>query len=162
MDNQQNILKVTQIVPNSEGNKVRTSSDNRNYKVVRFQKETPGGLLTNAKERTRLLWEEGPMGSPGDAIYDSVQPGARVLGTIESVPVEEYFIDNPNGKYTNPETNMPANKSDRYTAVVFEDESIEQLARQNGRKIPGDTDPTQARPQEEAIDEELAEETVES
>ena len=135
--NNQNLLQITEI------GDVLTSSDDRNYRVVRFQKLTQPGVFSNAKVRTRVLWEEGPMGSAGDPLYKAIVDGkagvgSKVLGNIESINVQEYYIVSENGKYQHPETGEPANKADRFTSVVFEDESIESLARSQKHTIPGE------------------------
>lgn len=158
MDNQNNLLQVSEILEE------KTSTDGRHYRVVRFQKVTPAGVFSNAKPRTRVLWEEGPMGSAGDALYapikdGRVKVGSKVLGSIETIPVNEYFIENENGKYEHPETGHPANKGDQFTGVVFEDETIEQRARNQGHTMPGELEgfqATEAETANEEINEELA------
>ena len=148
-----------QMLQINEIGEIKTSSDNRNYRSVRFQKLTAPGVFTNAKVRTRNVWEQGPMGSAGDPLYGAIEKGlakvgSKVLGTIETIQVNEYYIPSENGKYEDPETGEPANKADRFTSVVFEDENIESIARSQGRSIPGELSV------EVAVEEEVTEELV--
>lgn len=137
------ILKITSV------SEERTSSDDRKYKLVGFQPFTSDGVLSNQKERRRTIWQEGPAGSAGDAIYPHLKVGAKVYGDIETILVEPYFIESEYGKFQHPETGHPANKVEQYTQVVFESENIETLARQNDLT-----------PQSESDEFETVEETV--
>lgn len=143
--------------PNSTGiltvNHIReekTSTDGRNYKTAYFQPQAPKGILSNAKPRGRVLWAEGPNGSAGDAMYDQIKVGSKVLGTIESIDVEPYYIPSEYGKDADPETGEAANRVTRFTSVVFEDENIYSLARSRDLTPLG-----------ESAEEQVAEETIE-
>jgi|SRR5690625_2879868 len=154
--------EVLQIVDISE---VRVSKDDRNYRLVGFIPVDNSGILSNQRIRRRNIWEEGPFNSPGDTIYpmlDKIEedlmngrPGAKVYGTIETCAVEEYFIENPMGKFIHPDTGEPANRVDQYTGVVFESETIEQQARSSGLT------PLSDRQRRTDITEEIAEELAE-
>lgn len=129
MTNQrENLLKIVSMTDE------KTSSDGRKYRTVYFQPLPRPGVLSNAKARGRNIWEEGPMGSQGDALYPHLTNangekniGAKVIGSVETVHTNEYFIENENGKFNHPESGAPANKAKTYTTVVFEDENIESL-----------------------------------
>ena len=155
MENSNNLLKITEI------SEEMTSKDDRHYRVVRFQKLTQPGVFSNAKPRTRVLWEEGPMGSVGDSLYPHisagrVEEGTKVLGTIETVEVEPYYILSENGKHADPETGEAANKATTFTSVVFEDENIKSLARSNDMTPKGEG----RQATQEEINEEINEEVV--
>lgn len=155
----QNMLEIAEI------REVKESKDGRNYRTVGFGKITPKGVYTNAKPRFRNLWEEGPYGSRGDTLYKAIEEGkakvgSKVFGSIESVEVEPFYIPNENGKYADPETGEASNKVDRFTSVVFEDESIEQLARNQELIIPGDTTEKEEVPEHEGVGELVDEEEV--
>jgi len=138
-------LTVVGVAEKDDGTFIKTSSDGRRYMTVYFQPDAPDGLLTNAKARGKNIWEEGPNGSAGDPLFNQllkedesdIKKGAKVIGEVQTVEVEEYFIPNEYGKYTHPETGEPANKANTYTSVVFEDENIVSMAENQGHKIAG-------------------------
>lgn len=145
----------------------KTSSDDRRYFTAYFQPTPPKpGVLTNAKARGRNIWEEGPMGSRGDALFPELERrqeqinngnGPQVLGQVVTVETEPYYIPNENGKHTDPETGQPANLANTYSSFVFEDESIDSLLPdgvvRKGQEVPASA----TLPDEEAeiIDEEM-------
>lgn len=114
-----NVVKVSE---------VRTAKDGRNYKVGYFQPLVEDGVFSNARPSGRTIWEQGPNESMGDPIYPHLRAGMKVYGSVETIKTKPYFIENENGKFQHPETGHPANKVEQWTSVVFERETIEQLA----------------------------------
>ena len=107
----------------------RQAKDGRNYKVGYFQPLAEDGVFSNARPSGRTIWEQGPMDSIGDPIYPHLKAGMKVYGSIETIKTKPYFIESENGTEVHPETGHPANKVEQWTSVVFERETIEQLAR---------------------------------
>jgi len=107
----------------------RQAKDGRNYKVGYFQPLAEDGVYSNARPSGRTIWEQGPMDSIGDPIYPHLKAGMKVYGSIETIKTKPYFIESENGTEVHPETGNPANKVEQWTSVVFERETIEQLAR---------------------------------
>lgn len=134
----------------------KTSSDNRAYRTVYFQEAQEAGVLSNRKPSGRNIWEEGPNGSAGDAIYPNLNVGVKVKGSIQTIEVEEYFIPSEYGKFQD-EQGRPANKATTFTSVVFEGENIATLARQAGHTLAGEAEAAALDSrQEETINEDLA------
>lgn len=166
MNNQENNkLHLTRVamVDDGDGGRthIKTSSDDRRYITAYFKPKPEGGVLSNAKERGRNIWEEGPMGSAGDSIFPvvanaNVQPNGvltrplTVLGSVQSIETDPFFIPSEYGKHIDPATNEPANKATSYTSVVFEDETIAQLARsQEGITLAGEEEAQQLEEEQE-------------
>jgi len=167
MNNQENnllLLTRVQMTEDDEGNMthIKTSSDGRKYITAYFKPKPQNGVLSNARERGRNIWEQGPNGSAGDSIFPAVaaanvQPNGflsrplTVKGDIQTVETEPFYIPSEYGKFNDPATGQPANKATQYTSVVFEDENIVSLARsQEGITVAGEA-------QAEALEEEVGE-----
>lgn len=134
-----NNAQVLRIVEMSEE---KTSSDGRQYRTVRFAPHNvEGGILSTRRPSGKNVWKQGPPngmdddGNPvfsaGNPIYDVMQVGSLVTGSIETVKTKPYYIESENGEYQHPETGHPANKAETWTSVVFEGENIKTLARNN-------------------------------
>lgn len=159
-------LEVVDVMKDDNGEILKESKDGRRYMTVYFRPVPPPGLLSNAKPRGKNIWEEGPLGSRGDALFDqllredekSIKTGAKVIGSVETIETEPYFIPNENGKHEHPETGEPCNVANTYTSVVFEDENIERLAKNQGYTPKGDEEVTEVE-QQQSIEEEVGAES---
>lgn len=94
----ENLVKVTQV------SEVKTASNDRNYKTVRFvsmpKMITIGGkqveVKSNQKEASRNIWAdlENPDGTinKGDSLYNNIAVGDYIEGNIVSVNTSPYTI----------------------------------------------------------------------
>ena len=78
------------------------------------------------------MWENGPNGSKGDVLFGKLQVGDLVHASIGTVETQPYYIESPNGKFTHPESGMPANKAESYSFVRFPYETVDGILRRNG------------------------------
>lgn len=162
---QKSKLRITEVSEAKQSNEEKP----RNYRTVRFMEHLEDGILSNAKQRTRNIWEEGPNGSAGDTLYPHLAQqaqnisngklGALVFGSIETVHTDKFYIPSEYGKHVDPATNQPANIANSYTSVVFTDETIENIARGQGLTLKSENS-TQVEKSPELV-EELADESEE-
>jgi hypothetical protein len=169
-------LNITRIVPDSEGNLLRMSKDNREYIQLEFEKPSAGNVLSTAKPRYKNTWGEGgTINAKADRLFTQVKarkdtadeqgyfnPPLAVVASIQTVKIKPHFIPNEYGKEV--QNNVTGNIVREYTSVVFEDENIESIARSNGMIPLSDLETQTSEPisdrvgQAQPIDEELVSE----
>ena len=142
-------------------------------KKIRVQKPSNGDVIVTTRPHGKNIWSHQPNSGPDSdnpqeipyfqPIVDAMdQKGyCHIEGRVVTVETEPYYIENlQNGQFKHPETGNPANKVTQKTYVLFPDENVDTLLRQDGlvRKgeKPGQTDALR-HPDEDLVSQDLGE-----
>lgn len=131
--NQLIMLQVVEVQTKNNQGQTLTAKDGRNYKIVRVcqEPEYRNGrkVIPTSGVRTKVIFDSDPQGRT-NPLFDMIESGALMEGSIQSVYTEPYFIPSPNGN--DEHEGEIGNWVSQYTAVVLEGENIYQLASSNG------------------------------
>lgn len=119
------VLKVVQVGEEQE------SKDERRFKTIGVIPDEQEGVISTHRIHKRNIWNRGPLGGEYHPYYENIQEGSRILGRIETLPTKEYYIPNDRGRFVTPD-GQRVNKATTKTYIPFEDETAEQMRRNDG------------------------------
>jgi len=157
-------LKVTRFLQEP-----KTAKDGREYAVIGVKEPITGGLINTTKPRAKVIWSHEPMAGPDhegpekpndyyEPIVKALEAGKHpnITGSIKTVDTEPYFIPSKNGEYSHPDTGVPANRATQKTYVVFPDENVDTLLRNDDLLRKGQEQGQALKePSEELVEEDL-------
>jgi len=132
--NQVIMLQVVEIQTKNQNGEQLTAKDGRQYKIIRVTQEPEyrngRKVIPTSRIGTKVTFDRDPNGRI-NPLYNMVEEGALMEGSIETVLTEPYFIPSQYGNDEDSEGRI-GNWVNQYTAVVLEGENIYRLAANNG------------------------------
>lgn len=127
---EENVLEVVSVTDEME------ARDGRRFKtigVIPFTK--PTDPISTTRVHKRNVWSGQPLGGELNPYYDKIKPGVKIRGKIVHMNTKEYYIPNERGRYVCTSGEFEGqrfNKANTKTYVTLEDETAEQLRRNDG------------------------------